>query len=110
MIRVVQREKKLAVIRSRLVLIRHRHLAPVVELDARVNLVSKRLAVYTLPSFTGARGVPTLNHELPNDAVEHRVVVILQRRRRPWHRRQGKTGNRDEQSLGAARRGHIVAR
>lgn len=72
---VFKREKKLTVVL--LVLVRHRHLATVVELDPRVNLVSKGLAVDAISSVTCAGGISALNHELPDYAVEHRVVVVL---------------------------------
>lgn len=75
--RVIEREEKLAVIGAGLVLVGHGHLPAMVELDASVNLVSKGLSVDALSSFARARGISALNHELPNDPVEHRVVVVL---------------------------------
>lgn len=75
--RVVEREEELAVVGAGLVLVRHRHLPAVVELDSRVNLVSKRLAVNALAPVPLPSGVAPLNHELPDNAVEYRVVVVL---------------------------------
>ena len=75
--RVVQGEEKLALVGARLVLIRHRYLAAMVELDPRVYLVPEGLAVYARPAIALAGRIAPLNHELPNDAVKHRVVVVL---------------------------------
>lgn len=75
--RVVQREEKLAMVGAWLVLVRHRHLATMVELDAGVNLVPKRFAVDALSPFTRAGRIPPLNHKLSDDAMKHRVVVVL---------------------------------
>lgn len=75
--RVIQRKEKLTVVGSGRVLVRHRHLATMVELDARVNLVSKGLAVDALSPGARAGGIAALNHKFSDDAVEHRVVVVL---------------------------------
>lgn len=75
--RVVEGEEELAVVGARLILVRHGHLAAMVELDARVDLVSKRFPVYALSTLARAGGISSLNHELPNDPVEDRVVVVL---------------------------------
>lgn len=75
--RVVQGEEKLAVVGAWLVLVRHRHLPTMVELDAGVDLVPKSFAVDALSPFASTGRIPALNHELPNDAMEHRVVVVL---------------------------------
>lgn len=75
--RVVQGEEKLAMVGAWLVLVRHRHLATMVELDAGVDLVPKSFAVDALSPFARAGRIPALDHELPDDAMEHRVVVVL---------------------------------
>lgn len=75
--RVVQGEEKLAMVGAWLVLVRHRHLATMVELDAGVDLVPKSFAVNALSPFARAGRIPALDHELPDDAMEHRVVVVL---------------------------------
>lgn len=74
---IVQGEEKLAAVRSRRVLVRHRYLTPVIEFDAGVDLVSKRLAVNALAPASSAGRIPALDHELSDDPVENRVVVIL---------------------------------
>ena len=75
--RTVECEEELAVVGAGLVLVGHGYLPAMVELDARVNLVSKGLSVDALSSLARAGGVTALNHELPNHPVEHRVVVVL---------------------------------
>lgn len=87
---LVEREEELAVIGARLVLVRHRHLPAVVELDAGVDLVSERLAVDALAPVARACRVPALDHELPDNSVENRVVVVLFRGGGSRHRGGGK--------------------
>lgn len=75
--RVVQGEEKLAVVGAWLVLVCHRHLATMVELNAGVDLVPKSFPIDALSPFARAGRIPALYHELPDDAMEHRVVVVL---------------------------------
>ena len=75
--RVVQGEEKLAVVGAWFVLVSHRHLTTMVELDAGVDLVPKSFAVNAFSPFARAGRIPALDHELPDDAMEHRVVVVL---------------------------------
>lgn len=75
--RAVQGEEKLAMVGTRPVLVCHRHLAAVVELNSRVNFVPKRFAVHALSAVALTRRIAPLNHKLANDAVKHCVVIIL---------------------------------
>lgn len=74
---VVESEEKLAVVGARGVFVRHRHLSPMIEFDPSVYFIPEGLAVDALPSFPRPGGVPALNHELPDHAMEHGVIVVL---------------------------------
>lgn len=75
--RAIQSEEKLAMVGTRPVLVCHRHLTAVVELNSRVNFVPKRFAVHALSTVALARRITPLNHELADHAVKHCVVVVL---------------------------------
>lgn len=73
----VEREEKLAVVRAWCVLVRHRHLATVAELDTCVNLVAEWFPIDTLATLARSLRITALNHKLPNHSVEDGVIVVL---------------------------------
>lgn len=76
----LESDHELRVVRVRLVLVRHRHLTAMVELDPSVELVLESAPEDRLAARSAARRVAQLHHEVLHHAMDEGVVVVALQR------------------------------